>query len=352
MNPSDAALVSAVRERGDESAYAELYRRHAAAAYGAAYRVAPNLDHDDIVSESFTRILQAIRNGGGPTELFRPYLYQTVRNATIDLAGAAGREVDLDEQRERADPASLHDMADALSDRDAVSSALSLLPERWRAVIWYTEVEGMKPAAVALLMGTSANNIAQIRRRARKRLRTLIDQGVRVPVRRRDLVLGRKIAVVTLGAGLAGAMRPVFEGTAAAAAVGAGAGAVAIGALAHSKALIGGVGILILGAAVGTLLLLAPVEQESSPQPSPKPTPEESAPPTVPPPVDAEPEPEQPSPAPAEPDRPAPAPDAPAAEPSAPEPVQEPSGSGGWEEVPLSPPVVRGPHTPLDEEAP
>ncbi|MHB1911573.1 MAG: zf-HC2 domain-containing protein, partial [Acidimicrobiales bacterium] len=45
------------------------------------------------------------------------------------------------------------------------------LPERWRSVLWLTEVEDMSAAEVAMLMGVSANNAAQLAVRARAGLR-------------------------------------------------------------------------------------------------------------------------------------------------------------------------------------
>lgn len=95
VNISDEQLLAAIRERGDEAAYAELYGRHSDAGRAAAHRIAPDLDKDDLVSEAFTRILQALRNGSGPRELFRPYLYRTVRNVSIDLAQK--QHLDIDE---------------------------------------------------------------------------------------------------------------------------------------------------------------------------------------------------------------------------------------------------------------
>ena len=45
------------------------------------------------------------------------------------------------------------------------------LPERWQAVLWHTEVEGQKPAEVAVLLGMSANSVSALAYRAREGLR-------------------------------------------------------------------------------------------------------------------------------------------------------------------------------------
>ena len=82
---SDAALVDRVRA-GDDTAYSELWSRHEPAARRLAARVAAPSDVDDLVSESFTRTLDALRGGGGPDTAFRPYLLSTLRRANIDVA--------------------------------------------------------------------------------------------------------------------------------------------------------------------------------------------------------------------------------------------------------------------------
>lgn len=46
--------------------------------------------------------------------------------------------------------------------------AFAALPPRWQAVLWHTEVEGLKPAEAALQLGLSANSVAALAYRARE----------------------------------------------------------------------------------------------------------------------------------------------------------------------------------------
>jgi malate synthase len=69
----DASLVESARG-GDTEAFAELWRRHASAGRTVASGYS-SFDPDDVVAESFTRIFHVIREGGGPTGAFRPYLF-------------------------------------------------------------------------------------------------------------------------------------------------------------------------------------------------------------------------------------------------------------------------------------
>ena len=45
------------------------------------------------------------------------------------------------------------------------------LPERWRAVLWHTEIEEISPAEVAPLFGLSLTGVTAVRRSARDGLR-------------------------------------------------------------------------------------------------------------------------------------------------------------------------------------
>ncbi|WP_208026024.1 sigma-70 family RNA polymerase sigma factor [Amycolatopsis acidicola] len=172
QQPADAALIAAIR-RGDQRATELLFERHVAFARSAASRWAADAaERDDLVSEGFARVLDAIRRGAGPSENFRPYLLVTMRN----LASAwtvRSRRIELHEELpERPDgPQGLDELAVRRWESRTVWSAYSELPERWRTVLWYTEIEGIPPAKVAPLMGITPRAVAALGLRAREGLR-------------------------------------------------------------------------------------------------------------------------------------------------------------------------------------
>ncbi|WP_127475067.1 sigma-70 family RNA polymerase sigma factor [Microbacterium sulfonylureivorans] len=172
---SDSELVDAVRA-GDSNAYAELWRRHYRAGVAAARAVTGTFDADDLVQESFTAIYQAIRKGKGPTSGFRPYLLASVRNTAAGW-GRAKRESADDQLDLVADPSSSDRSADDAFDRTLTVGAFRSLPTRWQEVLWYTEVEQMKPAEVAPLLGLRAAAVSQLAFRAREGLREAWIQG-------------------------------------------------------------------------------------------------------------------------------------------------------------------------------
>ncbi|MFC0198728.1 sigma-70 family RNA polymerase sigma factor, partial [Microbacterium arthrosphaerae] len=162
---SDEDLVAAARA-GDDAAYAVLWERHVASARNAARAVSPNVDPDDIVSEAFTSILSAIRKGGGPQDGFRPYLFAAVRNVAASW-GRRAAETPLDDLDERAAD-SAAEFAELVADRSVLAQAFRELPARWRTLLWYIEVEGMKPREVAPLLGMTPNAVSALVYRARE----------------------------------------------------------------------------------------------------------------------------------------------------------------------------------------
>ena len=81
---SDPELITRVRA-GDRSAFGELYRRHSGPATTLARQFARSAaESDDLVSESFARVLDNLLSGKGPDTAFRAYLFTTIRNTAYD----------------------------------------------------------------------------------------------------------------------------------------------------------------------------------------------------------------------------------------------------------------------------
>lgn len=166
---SDEELLGVCRA-GDAEAFAALWERHRKAGLTAARSIAPTLDSEDLVSDSYLRIFELVRRGRGPTGAFRPYLYQVIRSAAADRF-RSGEQASV----ELPDIPDLHEAApweDNAFDLNAVSEAFATLGPRWQAVLWYTDVEGMPPREAAKLLGLSANSTSVLAGRARDALKS------------------------------------------------------------------------------------------------------------------------------------------------------------------------------------
>ncbi|MCB0908416.1 MAG: sigma-70 family RNA polymerase sigma factor [Nocardioidaceae bacterium] len=169
--PTDDELATRVA-RGDAEAFAALYRRHEPAASRVARRIVDGATAQDVVAESFARILVLLRSDAGAIDRFRPYLLTMVRNAAIDTI-RRGRESahDFSPASDLHDPEIATDPADGFSDRDTVRQALESLPPRWQTVLWLGEVEGLSRQEIADRLAIKPTAVSTLALRAREGLR-------------------------------------------------------------------------------------------------------------------------------------------------------------------------------------
>jgi RNA polymerase sigma factor (sigma-70 family) len=168
---SDAELIAAVRA-GDRAAFAQLYERHERAARRMARQLSASPhDVDDLVAEAFARVLDMLSAGRGPDSAFRAYLLTAVRNGMYERA-RRDRRLELSEDMGRHDRGEPWvDPAEAELNSALAARAFASLPERWRTVLWYSEVEQESTAEVGSRLGLRPNAVAALAYRAREGLR-------------------------------------------------------------------------------------------------------------------------------------------------------------------------------------
>ncbi len=167
--PSDAQIIDAVRG-GDIGDFALLWRRHVDSARRAARAISPSSDPDDLVSEAFASILRVTKAGGGPSDAFRPYLLATLRN-TASRWARNGSALSLDMVSERDLSPEDGDAFERIAERSSIAAVFGTLSARHRTLLWYLEVEGMKPRELAPLMGMTSNAVSALAARARDSFR-------------------------------------------------------------------------------------------------------------------------------------------------------------------------------------
>lgn len=168
---SDGHLISLVRG-GDISAFDALYERHVPIASKVARRNVDNpSDAEDVVAEAFQSVLQSLMAGKGPESFFRAYLLSTVTRLSHQRNRKAGRVLPSSDDTVLDQVLTTHDPAIDAFESETVAKAFRALPERWQAVLWYVDVERMKPAMVAPILGMSPNAVSALALRAREGLR-------------------------------------------------------------------------------------------------------------------------------------------------------------------------------------
>ncbi len=164
----DGELLAAYR-LGDNDAVAELYRLHYQRAVSQALLLVSNRDvAEDVASEAFVRVLEAIRKGKGPTVSMGHYLGTSVRS----VAALRGRSKETAIDSEMLGVL-ITDTAerDVPPDAAEASSAFSQLPERYQRVIWLKDVEGMTTGRAAAELKQPPISVTMLYRRARHKLR-------------------------------------------------------------------------------------------------------------------------------------------------------------------------------------
>jgi RNA polymerase sigma factor (sigma-70 family) len=167
---TDEELIRLTRE-GDDRAFGQIWRRHSAVGLTIARRVTSRIDPADLVSESFARMLQAVRNGAGPRTAVRSYLATTIRSVAASWGRNLRPTVDIDDAPE---PGYVDERLDAFDEadlHDAAAAAFKSLPERWQRALWYSEVEGRSNAEIGELLHIKTTAAAMLASRARAGLR-------------------------------------------------------------------------------------------------------------------------------------------------------------------------------------
>jgi DNA-directed RNA polymerase specialized sigma24 family protein len=165
----DTTLVQLARN-GDLGAFSELCHRHSWTAWETAYAITGDAgDAGDAVSEAFARLFK-------PGRVVRYEDAQAVQTAILATTRAAAIETVRRSGNDGVDGAYDIGGSGARQTRargglPIVSAAYRSLPERWRSVLWLTEVQGVEPAMAAAVLGVSTNGLAQLSTRSRTGLR-------------------------------------------------------------------------------------------------------------------------------------------------------------------------------------
>lgn len=164
----EALLVEACR-KGTPGAVLELYRRHwdAVCSFAATFS-AVTQDAEDIAATAFLKTLTAIHRGNGPLGPVRPYLFRAVRTSAADHYST--RDSPSDRIAETLDRLQSHPVTQS-PEHDLVAEAFRTLPDRWQRVLWYIEIEGLRPRETAPLLAVTPNAVSALLRRARRGLR-------------------------------------------------------------------------------------------------------------------------------------------------------------------------------------
>lgn len=119
-------------------------------------------DHDDLIQDSYSRLLRAHENGR--LTHARAFLFTTARNAAIDLVRRRGVKptetlAEDDVCSVLDEPIGVRESLERQQQLDAVVEAVMELPERCRAVVLLRYFDGLSSAQIAAQLGITPETV-------------------------------------------------------------------------------------------------------------------------------------------------------------------------------------------------
>jgi RNA polymerase sigma factor (sigma-70 family) len=143
-------------------------------------------DVDNLVQESFVRVVHARRNGA--VEKARGYLFTTARHLALELLRRR-KIISIDSIAEiealpiSTDEPGVPEKVGLKLDLELLTQAIQALPERCRAVLTLRKIEGLSQREIATRLGIAEHTVeAQVANGMRRCAQYLRERGV-LPVR-------------------------------------------------------------------------------------------------------------------------------------------------------------------------
>jgi len=176
--PLDRKSVAQVTEKGPAADFDQIYDRHKDDVFRFAFHLAGDrAEAEDLFQEVWLRVARHIPESPEPSGA-RPWLFKIAVNlhrdalrrkrvrrlfflskASEDLGGSSSRGVSAD----RDDPAV---QAEQATLQGRIGLAVSALPEKQRRVFVLQEIEGLKQAEVAGIVGIPVGTVKSLMHRA------------------------------------------------------------------------------------------------------------------------------------------------------------------------------------------
>lgn len=175
----DATLLKAARKL-DQDALAAVFDCYAPVLYKYALRLCrDSAEADDIVGDVFTQLLKYLKEGKGPRDNLRSYLYQIAYHKVVDHARDRKHLTALENGMSLSSGDSLPSQHENREQMDALESVIqNQLSEDQRHVILLRFIEDFSLKETAEIVGKNVNNVKVIQNRAIARLRQVLDRQI------------------------------------------------------------------------------------------------------------------------------------------------------------------------------
>lgn len=163
-------------QKFDREALAKIYDLYSPEIYRYAYRLTGSSEEaEECVSETFTRLLQALYHGRGPRDYLRAYLYRTAHNWITDqYRRQAPPVLSLEVDHAPKDQPHPTQVADDKYERERVRAALRLLTPDQRQVMIMRYLEEWTNEEIAQALDRPVGAVKALQHRALGTLRKLL----------------------------------------------------------------------------------------------------------------------------------------------------------------------------------
>jgi RNA polymerase sigma-70 factor (ECF subfamily) len=153
-----------------------IYEHYHPEIYRYAARMLGDRDAaEDCVAETFSRMLQAVRGGGGPSENIRAYLFRVAHNWIVDYYRRNKSHHQLAEEDNLADPqGNPSHLVSQEWERERVRAAMFRLPPDQQQVIQLRFLEDWSHEEVAGVLGKTVEASRALQHRALASLRKML----------------------------------------------------------------------------------------------------------------------------------------------------------------------------------
>jgi RNA polymerase sigma-70 factor, ECF subfamily len=183
LGSSDDQLMKKIA-RGDESAFAKLFDRHAVKVLGYAKRLmGDEAKAEDVSQEVWMKVVRAAAQYDGKDQ-FIAWLYTLVRNTAFNhLRRIKNTREDMREDLETSSPAdfsrqSVEEILVKESDLEMVKQMIQALPESQRTVLVAWMTEELSYEELADQTGQSVSSVKSLLFRAKRNLEEALKRNV------------------------------------------------------------------------------------------------------------------------------------------------------------------------------
>lgn len=174
---SEKELLSRAR-RLDQASLAEIYQRYSPGLHRYAVRLLGEQDlAEDCVAETFSRLIDSLKNGGGPYEHLQAYLYKIAHNWINDHYRKEALSATGVSPNPRSDARETSRVVQERIDFDKVRMAMALLPPEQREVMKLKYLENRSNLEIAQALGKSVGAVRVLHHRGVTRLKNLLAEA-------------------------------------------------------------------------------------------------------------------------------------------------------------------------------